>query len=437
LLEDRFGLALSTASSAAVEAYIAALDLMLSANAGAEPLLDDAVRLDPDFALAHIAKARLLQLAGHIPEAFAAANKAATFAPKLTEREREHIRIVQLAVAGKGDDAYDLLCRHIKAYPRDALPLSLALGVYGLLGFSGRIDHHQVQLELLESLAPDWGDDWWFLTYLGWSHVETGNHYHGIELIDRALEGNPRNGNAAHARGHGYYELGEVDQGRKFLTEWLPGYDRASQLHCHLSWHLAGFMLQQGEADQAMALYRDSIRLKALPGPSMLALVDCASLLWRAELYGYPPEPIDTREVADYALQQVPTPALGFFNIHIALALAMAGDEQALQNHLNEVDRLLAEGRQAAGPVVATLCEGIAELSRKEYVQAAECLEQAQKEMDRLGGSHAQRDVITDSLIIALSRSENPDRAVKALENRAGKRACHLDIAWLNRIRER
>ena len=60
-LEDRFGLPLTTKDSAAVADYIAAVDLMLSANAGADALFDRAIAADPEFALAHIAKARLCQ----------------------------------------------------------------------------------------------------------------------------------------------------------------------------------------------------------------------------------------------------------------------------------------------------------------------------------------------------------------------------------------
>ena len=61
MLEDRFGLPISTDCTEALEAYIKALDFLLSANVGAEPLLDEAIQLDPDFALAHIARARMFQ----------------------------------------------------------------------------------------------------------------------------------------------------------------------------------------------------------------------------------------------------------------------------------------------------------------------------------------------------------------------------------------
>jgi tetratricopeptide (TPR) repeat protein len=436
MLQDRFGLSLSTDSTEAVEAYTEALDLLLSANVGAEPLLDEAIRFDPEFALAHSARARLLQLAGRIPEARAASDRAQKLAPALPARERNHIRTISLAVAGKSVDAYQSLTDHIGDFPRDALPLSLTLGTYGLLGFSGRLDHHQAQRDLVDSLASHWGDDWWFLTYLGTAHIETGNHRHGIALLERALEGNPRNGHAAHGRAHGYYEVGDVDGGRAFLTEWLPGYDRSGQLHCHLSWHLAAFLLHLGEIERVRKLYDDSIRLKACPSPSVFAFVDNASLLWRSALNGYPFAQSETREVADYSLENVPTPApLAFFNIHIALALAGAGDDDALSRHMDEVNELVADGRQASGPVVATICKGIAHLGRQQYEQAAKSLELAQRELDRVGGSHAQRDVIIDSLIVAYLRMGETEKAEEVMRQRADKRASHLDKSWFNRVR--
>jgi len=434
MLEDRFGLALSTESAAAAAAYVSAVDLILSANAGAEKLLDDALRRDPEFALAHAARARALQLAGRVAEARAAAAAAEARSGSLSERERRHVRIVALAVAGRGSEAYAALGEHLETFPRDALPLSLALGVYGLLGFSGRIDHHEANRSLLEGLTGKWDDDWWFLTFLAWARIEAGAPGEGIPLVDRALELNPGNGHAAHARAHGYYELGDPDGGRAFVAGWLPGYGRTGQLHCHLSWHLALFMLQQGEADRALAVYRDDISLRSLPAPTLLSFVDCASFLWRRVLHGDPPGPAEAEEIAEYAGTHVPAPALAFFNLHIALALAAAGENAALDRHIDAVERLIADGKQAAGPVIGTLCRGIADYARGEYGAAAASLERALGESDRLGGSHAQRDVIIDSLIAAHLRAGEPGRAEQVMRQRADARAGHLDRAWLARI---
>ena len=57
--QDRYGLNLSTASSEAAEAYRDGIDLMLSAWTGAAEAFDRSIAADPEFALAHIARARI------------------------------------------------------------------------------------------------------------------------------------------------------------------------------------------------------------------------------------------------------------------------------------------------------------------------------------------------------------------------------------------
>jgi len=72
-IKDRFDLTITAASREAVDHYIVALDLLLSANTGAEERFARAIDIDPEFALAHIAYARLLQLQARMPEARRAA----------------------------------------------------------------------------------------------------------------------------------------------------------------------------------------------------------------------------------------------------------------------------------------------------------------------------------------------------------------------------
>jgi hypothetical protein len=238
LLKDRFELPVTCVSFAAVEDYVAAVDLLLSAWPGAEARLGRALAADPDFALAHIARARLLQLRAKVPNAKEAAARAQSLATRVTARERRHIEAIALSINGAGD-ALAVVRAHASEYPRDALPLSLALGVFGLLGFSGRRDHHEAQLALLEELAPHWGKDWWLLGYLGWAYIETGEVAKGTRLVERSLAGNPRNAHGAHQRVHGFFESGDADGGAGFIEDWLKGYDRAGHLHCHRrgTWH--------------------------------------------------------------------------------------------------------------------------------------------------------------------------------------------------------
>src|ERR1700686_4970072 len=301
-MEDRFGLPLTTQSAQAAESYDRAVDLLLSANTGGEALLDAALAADPEFALAHIARARLCQMQARMPEAKDAAAKARALQDLVSRREQGTIEVVALAVDGAGPQAMARLEAHVAAYPRDALALSLALGVFGLLGFSGRLDHHEAQLALLERLAPRWDEDWWFLTYLGWARIETGDVAAGAREVERALALNPHNAFAAHARAHGYYEAGDAEAGAAFIESWLPGYDRKSQLHCHLSWHLALFELARGQPERARALYEDAIRPAVSHAPPLFNLADAASFLWRWPIYGErPPLAAQWREVEAHA----------------------------------------------------------------------------------------------------------------------------------------
>ena len=152
--QDRYGLPLSTTSDVAASAYRDGMDLMLSAWPGAAEAFEQAMAADPDFALAHIARARLCQVQARLPEAKDAAANARKLSERATAREQGHIETIALAIDGAGAQAMARLEAHVADYPRDALALSLALGVFGLLGFSGRIDHHDAQLALLLRLAP-------------------------------------------------------------------------------------------------------------------------------------------------------------------------------------------------------------------------------------------------------------------------------------------
>ena len=96
MLTDRYGLTLTTNSSLAREAYVQAIDLLLSANAGVDDALQQALAADPGFALAQVAQARWLQLKSQLPAAREAADRAATLAQTASHREQQHIEIFRL-----------------------------------------------------------------------------------------------------------------------------------------------------------------------------------------------------------------------------------------------------------------------------------------------------------------------------------------------------
>jgi hypothetical protein len=351
---------------------------------------------------------------------------------RVSLREKGHIDAIALAVRGSATEALDVVRSHAAVYPRDALPLSLALGVFGLLGFSGRLDHHEAQLALLEELAPSWGEDWWFLGYLGWAYIETGAVEVGTRLVERSLAGNPRNAHAAHQRVHGFFESGDAAGGAAFLEAWLPDYDRAGQLHCHLSWHLALFELARGDSDRARAIYLDSIRPSVAQSAPMLSLADSASFLWRWWLYGVTPLlEQEWDEVAAHARRHFPRASLAFADLHAGLAETAIRDTEGVQNRIGGLNRLVEEARLPPGKVVPALCAGTAALARGDDAGAAQVLEAAVAELPRIGGSHAQREVFEDSLIVAYLRCGQPTKAAQLLRARLNRRPSPRDESWL------
>src|SRR5258708_5452187 len=178
---------------------------MLSAWHGAEDAFDQAIGEDPDFALAHIARARLHQLNMQGGEARAMAAHARQLAAKASPRERQHIEIMAAVIESKPKLAVTAAEAHLDEYPRDALVLSMLLGAFGLYAFSGRPDHDAAKLAVCERVAGHYGDDWWFVSYLGWSHTEAGNLKTGRALSERAIMLRSENSNPPHRLSHAIF----------------------------------------------------------------------------------------------------------------------------------------------------------------------------------------------------------------------------------------
>jgi hypothetical protein len=392
---DRFGLALATSSAEAAAAYRRGVDLLLAAWPGAEASLLEAIGHDPGFALAHAAVARNFQIYGRMPEAREAIATAAGLAAKATPREAAHVRILELVIAGQSAKALAALPDHLEAHPRDALVFSLALGAFGLHAFSGKPDHDAARLALCRRLAPHYGEDWWFLTHLGWSHTEAGELAAGGLITARALELRRENAYGAHAYVHFFAEAGERYEGERFAGRWLPRYERDGMLHAHINWHLALWRLDAGDGAGAEAIYREILRPAVNPSPPINVVSDCASLLWRLSLA----KPVaDWRELAEYGKARFARPTGHFVEWHLAMAAAGAGQ-------LAELERRLATLAEAPpGPVFRAACVAFKAFAAGDYASVVALLEPVKGEFIRMGGSGAQREVLSRTLEAARAR---------------------------------
>src|SRR5258707_8331565 len=105
MLTDRYELPLSTASSAAREAYVQGCEAKLTMYPGAIEAFDRAIAADPGFALAHAARARQLLERGDAAAARASMAAANSLAAGLSAREASHIAFFDLLAAGDAEAA--------------------------------------------------------------------------------------------------------------------------------------------------------------------------------------------------------------------------------------------------------------------------------------------------------------------------------------------
>lgn len=417
MLTDRRGLGLSTDSVAARDAYVEGVEALLEANAGSDAAIANALEADPGFALAHAAQARLAQLDMRPADARAAAERARECVTGTSARERSHVEAIATLVGAVRGDALAAAKAHLAEHPRDAMVLAPCTGVFGLIGFSGREGREGELLALMRDYLPHYAEDGWFIGQLAFAEGEADELAAGERHIAKALALTPRSAHNAHVRAHLHYERGEDAVGLAYLEDWMRGYPRDAMLHCHLSWHVALWRMQAGDAEGAAQVYVAQVHPATgdTPpgswGPSLNTLTDAASFLWRAELNGAARDAQRWDELRAYALRIFPKAGISFADVHSALAYAAAGDAGSLAALLEQLTAREAAGKLAAGPVVPALAAGFSAFARGEWAAAAMHLAAGFPDHARIGGSRAQRDLVEYTLAAALARSDRMDEA--------------------------
>jgi hypothetical protein len=429
---DRRGLPISTPSDEAAGHYRDGADLLLAAWPGADAALDLAIAADPDFALAHAARARLHAQRGEAAAAkVCAASARELVARRGTERERSHVEAIALGVEGKPQEALAQVLPHVETWPRDAVILALPLGAFGLFAFSGRADHNEARVALCERHAGHYAaGDWWFLTYLGWSHTENGDAARGRPLTERAFELRPENANAVHALAHAMFEQGAIAGAEAMISEWLPGYGRSGQLYSHIAWHRTLLALENDNAERALAIWRCQLRPERTVAAPLIVVSDSAALLWRLRLHGHDVPKEYVADAARHAGEAFPDAGFSFADVHLALIAALNGERDALTRRIEALDARVAAGRVPAGPAVPAICRAVLAFAAEDYAGCVRLLAPVAADVVRIGGSHAQREVIEDTLIVALLRSGEPAKARALIDERLHRRPSPRDTRW-------
>jgi Tfp pilus assembly protein PilF len=434
MLTDRYGLPLSTTSSAARDAYVEGCEAKLTMYPGAIEAFDRAIAADPGFALAHAAKAHLLLERGDAAAARASMAAANSLTAGLSAREASHVAFFDLLVKGDAEAALSALRAHLDIWPRDAVALATTAFTNGLIGSSGRAGQKRRLLELLERLAPIYGDDWWFTAHHGMALSENGQRDAARPKIERSVAQNPKNPWAAHALAHLCYEQGDANAARAFLVSWLTTYPRNGALYSHLSWHLALGHLEAGDAAAAYRLFREAFSPDVHSGPPRGKVTDPVSFLWRWELAGHPRDADAWRIMHDFATGAFPRAGLAFSDMHIALAEAVAGNDAALEAREGQIDELTRNGRYPSGPLIPAVSRAFAAFERQDFSAAIDALEPIAGELERIGGSRAQLDLVELTLLKAYVSADRLDDARRMLSLRR-RGSSSLPVAGLAAVR--
>ena len=425
---DPYGLPLS-ANSAAAAQYVAAVGRMLRVQSGAEELVAAAVRADPSFALGHAVRAMLGVEWGADVDVTAALEAAQHAAGGADERERRFIDVAAARVTAPGAESAAALLAYIHAYPEDALAVSLAVPT---IAFGGATEIPAEAWALVEGLEPIYRNDWWYRSMLAFVRQDQGRFEEARDLAVAALAVEPGSGHAVHAKAHAHYETGDHVAGLAWLDDWIRTCGARASHRAHFSWHAALHELALGDDRAAADRYAAQLAPPTVQG--VRALVDSASLLWRGYAVGaWRAVPLEgvLDSVPRQLLVDPPTP---FVALHAAVALAAAGDCRGLAELRR---RAAARPEQIFTGTVAPLADALVQLVHGDADRATDALLEL-PQLDRLGGSAAQREIVEDTLIHCAIESGRVELAAELLDERIGRRGSPRDArlrAGLRRTR--
>lgn len=392
-MNDRLGNTVTVSSAHALQCYERAVDAHLHAWPGAAPALLEALAEAPGFALAHALRALLALTYSRIDEARAACAAAEACAAGASASEQAHVALVAAIVGGRPQAALALAQQQAQRFPTDVLSASTAVGAYGLFAFSGRRDHDAARRNFVESLAPHLPAKLpWLLMHRAWVRIECGDIDDGLEMAQRAIALRPQSGHAAHVLLHGLYEAQQPQQALDFLRSWLPGYADDALMWGHLQWHGALAELALGDDAAATRRLLGPVLTYLPKGAPYMGLPDTASLLWRLGLRGATALPWQTAQA--HAQRHFAQGSNVFGELHLALLAAAARDDAALAAGLARLYPIAARGHEGA-PVAVAFIQALMAMRQGDGDAAQRHWQQCLPELPRIGGSHAQRAVVT------------------------------------------
>ena len=395
VLQDSFGNTVTTGSAAALHLVETAIDLHAHAWPGALDAAQAATHEDSELAIAHALEGLIHAMWARRPAAETCMLRARAAARRISARESSLLELLEHVVRGRTHAGLAWLLAHLRNFPADLLALTTGMGAYGLFAFSGRADHNELRLSLLDELEPCYPRDFpWLLAYRGWARIEIGAVEEGLAMAFRAIELRSRNAHNAHMIAHGLYEGGRPAEYLAFLSEWLPCYPQDALMWGHLQWHAAIAELEMGANDAALERCLGQLMANLAKFAPFMALADGPSLLWRLGLRGATALPWS--RLGLHAREHFPNGSNAFGEVHLAMIAAAGRDPEALSLCAQRLERLASEGYWGGRAALKWVAALNALLVGRQG-DADRFFGECEAEAVRLGGSHAQRSIISET----------------------------------------
>ncbi len=393
--------------------------------------IDAVLAEHPEFVLGQLFRAGVLMTAGErrvVTEAERSLRSAEALAASANDREKGLMRATRLLVNGEWHAACAAYDAVLTEYPRDIFALQTA----HLFDFY-RGDALNLRNRVARVL-PHWDASVPGYSYLLGMHsfgLEECNQYADAEATGRrALELEPRDGWAVHAVTHVMEMTGRIDDGIAWLEgrrdDWAPDNGFAF----HNFWHLALYRLDRQEYDAVLALYDANIY--ANPLDNCVVLVDASSLLWRLHLEGVP---LGARpEVLVDVWRRRMGEENGYYafnDLHATMAFCLANERDQARDLIEQLERAAPEIRSSNGEMTSKvglpLMKAVLAFAEGDYARTIDLALPVRDRANAFGGSHAQRDVITLTVIEAALRSNRRSLARHLIAERTTQKP---ESAW-------
>ncbi|MBC7804205.1 MAG: tetratricopeptide repeat protein [Candidatus Parcubacteria bacterium] len=378
---DRLGLELTAASGEAARAFDDTVWAYVGFSREPGVPLKRALQADPAMPMALCLQGYFMHLMG-LPGLVAKARTAHEAAAKtvsITDREKLHVAALGAWCDGELESACGIFEEVLRDHPRDFLALKLSNYLYFYMGDAAGVrDGPARALQHWDEGTPGYGH---LLALHAFGLEESGDYAAAERSGRRATEINPADPWAVHSVAHVMEMQNRAREGVQWIESLAPHWDQANFFRFHLWWHLALLHWGEGRMDEALRLY--DARVWGEGSSENLSLTNDISMLARLEIAG---AELGKRwdAAAEVVRAQSGGSVLAFVDAHYALALG-------------EVPGLQREGTtgRVHGAVGKAACEAAVAWRRKDHARVVEQLAPARKDLWRLGGSHAQRDLFT------------------------------------------